>query len=156
MFGILVYVYTSNTTRRTLPPVQLSKEYFTPIVAINNLSAVNSSGKWDWDGYHVELHIEFSRKVFAIKPYSEKCRNIFFSIKVNCQDINRINGVQSYFQSLLQGSLRIIQFSASSVLLLSVLYAAWYVVHIVMYIIRHRKSYGYDTNLHLTLLGRTL
>jgi hypothetical protein len=97
VFCILLYVSASNTTQRKLPPAQLSKESFTVVVASNKHSAVTSSVKWDVYGHHVKVCFEFPKKVFAITPDSERCRNIFFGISVDCQGINRINGVQSYF-----------------------------------------------------------
>jgi len=71
VFCILLYVSTSNTTQRKLPPAQLSKECFTAVVASNEHSAVTSSVKWDVYGHHVKLPFEFSKKVFAITPDSE-------------------------------------------------------------------------------------
>jgi len=79
-FCIPFYVCASNTTRRKLPPAQLSKECFTAVVASNKHSAVTSSVKWDVYGRRVKLRFEFSKKVFAITPDSERCRNIFFGV----------------------------------------------------------------------------
>jgi len=97
MFCILLYVFTSNTTRRKLPPAQMSKDCCTAVVASNKHSAVSSLVKWGVYGRRVILLFVFLKKVFAIPPDIERRRNIFFGISVDCQDINRINGVQSYF-----------------------------------------------------------
>jgi hypothetical protein len=80
VFCILLYVSASNPTQRKLPPAQLSKECFTAVVASNKHSAVTSLVKWDVYGRRVKLRVEFSKKVFAIMPDSEQCRNIFFGI----------------------------------------------------------------------------
>ena len=97
VFCILFYVSSLNTMWRKLPPTLLSKECFTAVVASDKHSAVTSLVKWDIYGHAVKLHVEFSKEVFAITPDGEGCRNIFFCNYVDCQDINRINGVQSYF-----------------------------------------------------------
>jgi len=97
VFCILLYVFASNTTLRKLPPAQLSKACFTAGVACNKHCALTSSAKWDIHGCHVNLCFEFLKMVFAIMPRHITCRNIFFGIYVDCQDINRINGVQLYF-----------------------------------------------------------
>jgi len=40
---------------------------------------------------------QFLWMVFAITPGSEQCRNIFLGIPIDCQEIEKINGVQAYF-----------------------------------------------------------
>jgi len=97
VFCILLCVSTSNTMRRKLPPAQLSKECFSAVVVDTKHSAVTWSVKWDVYGRRVKLRIEFSKMVFAMMPDSKQCRNIIFSISVDCQHIIRINGFQLYF-----------------------------------------------------------
>jgi hypothetical protein len=80
VFCIPLYVSASNTTRRKLPPAQLSKECFTAVAASNKHSGVTSSVKWDVYGRRVKLCFEFSKKVLAITSDWELCRNIFFGI----------------------------------------------------------------------------
>ena len=60
VFCILLYVSTSNTTRRKLPPAQLCKACFTVVVASNKHSAVTSSVKWDVYGRRMKLCFESS------------------------------------------------------------------------------------------------
>jgi hypothetical protein len=79
-FCIPLYVSASNTTRRQLPWAQLSKEWCTAVAANNENSGVILSLKWHVYGRRVKLHMEFSKKVFAIMPNRERCRNIFFGI----------------------------------------------------------------------------
>jgi hypothetical protein len=79
-FCIPLYVSASYTTRRKLPPAQFSKECFTAVTASNIHSGVTSLVKWDEYGRCVKLHLVFSKKVLAISPSSEQCRNFFFGI----------------------------------------------------------------------------
>jgi len=77
VFCILWYVSTSHTTRRKLPPAQLSKECFTAVVASKKHSAVTASVKWDVYGHRVKLFLEFSKKVFAITPIANHAETCF-------------------------------------------------------------------------------
>jgi len=93
MICIPLHICASTVTRRKQPPAQLSMEYFTAGAASNQYSAVTSSVKWDVNGQHVELNFVFLKKDFANMPDSRWFRNSFFSIYVDCQEIQGIHGV---------------------------------------------------------------
>lgn len=90
-------IFASNATQRELPPAQLCKKYFPTVIATDKYSGVAALAKWNVYGHHMRIQCQFLTQVFALAPNTEQYRNVFFGILVDCQDINRINGIQFYF-----------------------------------------------------------